>query len=76
MRTLKCRFHPQVWIRDYATDIDPEGDTDFAVAWPDDTPLPTAFARDDLIHSPGAPEWMRAHASHHPFYVEILEERP
>lgn len=72
--SLKCRFHPQAWINDYAIEADPEGETDFIALWPSDRAIPEqdTYQSDNLRHDPRAPKWIQDWSG--PFYIEILEE--
>jgi hypothetical protein len=73
--TVRVRFTPQAWIKDYAYDIDPEGETVFEI------PIADAmingrlrknndYETDALKSHPNAPEWIREFRG--PFEVEIL----
>ncbi|PWT76220.1 MAG: hypothetical protein C5B59_07050 [Bacteroidetes bacterium] len=74
-----ARFHPQAWQRDYAIDVDAEGETDFdvttevcqlgrekALAITDN-----AYDSDDLRHAETAPEWIQKWSG--PFYIEVRD---
>lgn len=77
--TVTVRFVPQAWIKNYATEADPEGATTFEVPVhaaqdADGSWLPDHdYASDVLREHDSAPEWIRNWSG--PFDVEI-EHRP
>lgn len=73
MARLKLRFHPQAWINDYATEIDPQGETEWSIEWPADRQPPDddRYESDDLIDE-NAPAWIQEAIYNGPFYIEVL----
>lgn len=86
-----ARFSPQAWVRDYAIEVDPEGDTEWDVTAEFAT-LPSdyramlleeidrtddeALDRDDALKGdPNAPEWVREWRGPFDIYVR-REDRP
>ena len=69
-----ARFIPQMWVNDYAVDVDPLSETDWEI-----TEQSAAEAldrerrgldRDYLRDDPAAPEWVREWPG--PFVVELI----
>jgi hypothetical protein len=66
----KVTFHPQAWINDYATDVDPEGPTEFEVADEEVVGLKDdSFESDVLREHANAPKWIRDWTG--PSYITI-----
>lgn len=65
-------FHPQAWVRDYAIEVDPEGDTAFEVGDVPESVEDNTYESDELRFHPNAPEWVREW--HGPFWIEIVRE--
>lgn len=69
-------FRPQAWINNYATDVDPEGETHWQITDDDARQaLPEATAigadLDYLKGHANAPEWVRNW--HGPFFIELID---
>ena len=58
MYRIRCTFRPQAWVRDYATDVDPEGETRWEMEV-DSLPPENSYESDALRESPNAPAWAR-----------------
>lgn len=75
MSGWKARFHPQAWIRDYAVDVDGQGELEWTIAEGDaarwlaeaESVCPDL---DGLRDEPAAPAWIRRWQG--PFYVELV----
>jgi hypothetical protein len=79
MQRIIATFHPQVWVNNYAVDVDPEGECDFDVT-EHFVSLGEKAARavrdyddssDALAALPQAPEWVRNWTG--PFFVTVEE---
>jgi len=69
---ITATFHPQVWVRDNAMEVDPEGDTAWTV---DASDLdPSASDLDYLKLSRGAPLWIQEWTG--PFRIELFFSTP
>lgn len=74
-----AKFHPQVWVNDYAMDVDPQGPvewdaTDAILAMPREEALKIQdcqYESDALHEEEAAPEWIRDWSG--PFYVTVEE---
>ena len=77
-KMVTVRFTPQAWIRDYATECDPEGPREFTIPERDardDTGqrLPDrSYESDTLKEHENAPKWIQEWSG--PFEIEILWE--
>lgn len=71
--TVKIRFVPQVWVNDYAMEVDPLGETEFEVPVTDTKGLKTdSYESDELRFHANAPDWIKEWSG--PFYIEIDNE--
>lgn len=75
---IRARFQPQAWVLGVSMEVDPEGETEFAVPLssglflPDpqgDFPEDDGYGTDDLRTHEAAPAWVREWTG--PFYVEV-----
>lgn len=76
--TLRARFTPEAWIRDYACEVDAEGDQEWNLAVETVANFTTpesvqSHNLDDLRGDPFAPEWIRDWTG--PFTIELLCDR-
>lgn len=77
MKRYTAIFHPQVWVNDYAIDVDPEGETEWDVTsylaerFGTDVPENNSYESDELRWDPKAPAWIQEWAG--PFWVELIE---
>jgi len=82
MKQIKIKFNPQMWLNDYTTSADPEGETEFFILEKEAREL-TGFAGqdwadfdadsyegDNLRYASTAPAWIKDW--HGPFYHEVL----
>ncbi len=70
----RLRFTPQAWINDYATTVDPAGNS----SWLDDIPPGISggtYEADDLRNSTRAPDWVRGWQGPFEIDVEYLEDQ-
>lgn len=75
---IECTFIPQVWVKDSAMEVDPEGPVTWLMQMSEVTALTGVtdmskmdddpFARDELRWAKGAPQWVKDWAG--PFEVE------
>ena len=71
----RVAFHPQAWIRDEATDVDPEGDTTFEVSYEhleqygEDA---LTYELEPYVGLPQLPDWIREWRA--PFRFEITDD--
>lgn len=74
-RVAEVTFHPQAWQRDYAVEVDPEGDTSWFVQLADtlnedgEELANDDFDSDDLRNHENAPQWVKDWSG--PFYITI-----
>ena len=65
---IRCTFRPQAWVRDYAIEVDPQGDT----TW--DTTVATfpfdSYDKDRLREAPEAPAWVLDWRG--PYEIEVV----
>ena len=66
----KAIFHPQAWLNDWATDVDPEGPTDYEVGGVPGDMEDNSYASDRLRDHDNAPDWVKEWSG--PFWVEIV----
>lgn len=69
---ITARFRPEVWINDYATTVDAQGDTEWMIAAHE--LFPNSADNDYLKGSHLAPEWVREWSG--PFEIYISVELP
>ena len=76
---MRVIFTPQAWMRDYAVEVDAEGETTWTVSAEGMAALATYQDRDDAIAyepwfqaDPNCPEWIRDW--HGPFYIRVIDE--
>lgn len=68
MKLITVRFVPQVWVNDYAYNVDPEGEDTWEVPIQDIVDIePDDYESDDLRHADNAPQWVKDWSG--PFYV-------
>lgn len=78
-KKVRIRFTPQAWIRDYATEVDPQGPREFEVPVRDAQNeqgewLPDRSYESDILREhKNAPKWIRQWSG--PFEIEILHSQ-
>jgi hypothetical protein len=82
MTTFIATFHPQAWVNDYATPVDPKGETTWDVtaellAMPEadraKALIPDQYESDDLRYATSAPAWVKDWTG--PFYISVEESQ-
>jgi hypothetical protein len=63
-------FHPQVWIRDTAIEVDPLGDTVWDVGAVPDDMEDDDYPSDNLRDHDNAPQWVKDWPG--PYWIEII----
>jgi len=68
---IRVRFRPQAWQRDYAVEVDPEGETEWLISIETANDLPGSNDLDWVRSDVFAPDWIKEWQG--PFEIEVLD---